>query len=135
MINTLLALSAVGFANSIYLTIKHHSHSAINCSILEECSAVTTSSYSTILDIPVAVLGVAFYALVFAIIFLFIKTGHRKYLLLLLVISGIGFLMSVWFIYVQIFILEALCFYCFISAGISTTLFILSIILMRIDKS
>ncbi|MFQ5661714.1 MAG: vitamin K epoxide reductase family protein [Candidatus Paceibacteria bacterium] len=123
MIKTIFLLSLLGLADSIYLTIKHFTHSDINCSIFNGCDLVTTSIYSTILGVPVALLGVIFYGLV-------LTFAVRRSLALLLIISSIGFLISIWFVYTQGFILNAFCFYCLISAGISTTLFILSLILM-----
>lgn len=123
MIKTIFLLSLLGLADSIYLTIKHFTHSDINCSIFNGCDLVTTSIYSTILGVPVALLGVIFYGLV-------LTFAVRRSLALLLIISSIGFLISIWFVYTQGFILNAFCFYCLISEGISTTLFILSLILM-----
>lgn len=124
-----LALSIAGFIDATYLTIKHYSHSAVNCSIFDGCEFVTTSFYSTMLGIPVALLGVAFYALVFIFIFLFSKSANKKFLVSLLAISTVGFLASMWFVYIQAFILKAFCFYCLISASLSATLFIISLII------
>ncbi len=124
MIKTIFLLSLVGLADSVYLTVKHFTHSDINCSIFNECDLVTTSAYSTILDIPVALLGVIFYGLLIAL------TINKKSLVSLLIISSIGFFASMWFVYVQAFVLESFCLYCIISAGISTMIFILSLILM-----
>lgn len=130
MIKTILGLSIIGLGDSIYLTIKHYTHSDINCSIFNGCDLVTTSTYSTILGVPVALLGVIFYGFIFAFVLMHSRSKSKKSLVLLLSISSIGFLISMWFVYVQVFILEAICLYCVISAGISTTIFILSLILM-----
>ncbi|HJL55713.1 MAG TPA: vitamin K epoxide reductase family protein, partial [Candidatus Paceibacterota bacterium] len=72
---------------------------------------------------PVALLGVIFYGLLIALTI-------KKSLVSLLIISSIGFFASMWFVYVQAFVLESFCLYCIISAGISTMIFILSLILM-----
>ncbi len=105
MIKTIFLLSLVGLADSVYLTVKHFTHSDINCSIFNECDLVTTSAYSTILDIPVALLGVIFYGLLIALTI-------KKSLVSLLIISSIGFFASMWFVYVQAFVLESFCLYC-----------------------
>lgn len=130
MIKTIFALSLIGLADSLYLTVKHYTHSDINCSIFNGCDLVTTSTYSTILGAPVALLGIIFYGLIFAFVLMHSRLRSKKSLISLLSISSIGFLMSMWFVYVQVFILEAICLYCVVSAGISTTIFILSAIMM-----
>jgi uncharacterized membrane protein len=128
MINTILLLSIVGIIDSIYLSIKHYTLSAVNCSIFEGCELVTTSSYSTVFSVPVALLGIIFYAFIFSFALMFLKSKSNKSLILLLTISSIGFIVSMWFVYVQVFILHAFCFYCLISASLSTTIFILNLI-------
>mgnify|MGYP000398024265 FL=1 len=126
----ILILSIIGIIDTIYLTIKRFTNKSVNCSIFEGCDFVTTSSYSAILGVPVAVLGMVFYIAVFALSILYLRTKNKKFLISLLVLSSIGFLMSIWFIYTQGFILNAFCLYCLVSAGLSTTIFILSLIAM-----
>jgi len=125
-----MGLSIIGIADASYLTIKHYSDTGINCSIFNGCELVTTSLYSTIFNIPVAIFGIVFYILVFALIFLFSKFRNKKFLFLLAVMTGVGFLISMYFIYVQAFILNAYCLYCLVSAIISTVLFILSMVIV-----
>lgn len=130
MINAILLLSIAGIIDSVYLSAKHYAHSAVNCSIFEGCELVTTSVYSTVLGIPVALLGVIFYLSVLAFALMLLRSWSKKSLISLLTISSIGFLVSICFVYIQAFILNAFCFYCLISASLSTTLFVLSIIMM-----
>lgn len=125
MIKIILLLSTAGIADTIYLTVKRYSHDAINCSIFDGCDFVTTSQYSQILGVPVAVLGIIFYVSILTLSVLYLRLKNRRLATSLLGLSGIGFLMSIWFVYTQGFILNAFCFYCLISAGISTTIFIL----------
>lgn len=130
LIVTILLLSVMGILDATYLTIKRYSRGDINCSIFEGCDFVTASSYSAILGVPVAVLGIIFYISVFILSILYLKSKNKKLLLYLFSISTIGFLMSIWFIYTQAFMLNAFCLYCLVSAGLSTTIFILSFIAM-----
>ena len=128
---TILTLSILGIFDTVYLTVKRYSHdSSINCSIFEGCDFVTTSSYSAILGIPVAVLGIIFYVGIFVLSFLYLRSKNRKFIVSLLGLSSIGVLMSFWFLYTQAFILNAFCLYCLVSAGLSTTIFMLSLIMM-----
>jgi uncharacterized membrane protein len=132
---TILILSIVGISDATYLTIKRFTHDSVNCSIFEGCDFVTTSIYSTILGIPVAVLGMVFYISIFVLSILYLRSKNRKILMSLLSLSGVGFLMSMWFVYTQLFILESICSYCMISATLSTTIFILSLIAMIKSKN
>lgn len=127
MIKAVLLLSIAGIIDSVYLSAKHYTHSDINCSIFDGCEIVTTSVYSTILGIPVALFGVIFYISIFVLSILYLRLKNKKFLISLLGLSSAGFLMSIWFVYTQAFILNAFCFYCLISASLSTILFILSI--------
>ena len=67
-----LIVSAFGFADATYLTTQHYLGLPVACSILEGCEQVTTSPYSLIFGIPVALLGSIFYltALILCVIYL-----------------------------------------------------------------
>jgi uncharacterized membrane protein len=126
----ILILSIIGIFDTVYLTIKRYTHSNIGCSIFEGCDLVTTSSHSAILGVPVAVLGIVFYTTVFVLSVLYLRSKNKVFIKSLLGLSSIGFLMSIWFVYTQAFVLNAFCLYCLVSAGLSTTIFILSLIAM-----
>ena len=57
----LLTLGGLGI--SVYLTITHYDEGALVCSASStiDCHAVTTSEYSTLLGIPMPLLGLAFF--------------------------------------------------------------------------
>jgi uncharacterized membrane protein len=93
--------------------------------VVNGCEQVTTSSYSLILGIPVALLGAIYYLVVFAISLRYVEKKQAKLLQVLHLITGVGLIMSLWFIYVQAFIIKAWCLYCLGSAVSSTLLFIL----------
>ncbi|KKS25085.1 MAG: Vitamin K epoxide reductase [Candidatus Jorgensenbacteria bacterium GW2011_GWF2_41_8] len=61
VIFALIAVSLIGLADSSYLAAKHYLGSPINCSIFNGCEVVTTSPYSVILGVPVALFGVLYY--------------------------------------------------------------------------
>ena len=126
----ILILSFAGILDTSYLTIKRFTRDSINCSIFEGCDFVTTSVYSTILGIPVAVLGIVFYVSIFTLSYLYLKSKNQKIVKFIFGLSIVGFLMSIWFLYTQAFVLNAFCLYCLVSAGLSTTIFILSLIAM-----
>ena len=121
-------ISAVGLSDSLYITIKYYLNSAVNCSILQGCDKVLTSPYSKIFGVPVALLGVIYYLSVFTIILIYLKNKNKNLITLLLYLTLAGFLASLWFTYLQIFVIKTLCIYCITSALSSTALFVLTLL-------
>lgn len=124
--------SFLGFLDASYLTAKHYTGGELNCSVFSGCEQVTTSVYSTIGPVPVSLLGAGFYLLVFLLSFMYLDSKKDILLRGLIGLSVIGFLASLAFVYLQVFIIKALCLYCLISATTSTTLFILSIFVVKL---
>jgi uncharacterized membrane protein len=123
MLFSILSASIIGFLDAVYLTAKHYSGTLLTCSLFTGCEEVTTSIYATFFGIPVALGGSFFYfiVLVFTLIFINMKSGVL--LRLLICILPVGFLASIWFVYLQLFVLKAICQYCMVSAITSTVLF------------
>ena len=131
IIFALVAVSLIGLADSSYLTAKHYLGSPVNCSIFNGCEKVTTSPYSIILGVPVELLGVLYYFSFLLLIIFYIDTRREKILEFTARFSIIGVIASFWFLFLQIFIIKALCLYCLISATSSALLFILGIIFLK----
>lgn len=131
----LFSIGFIGFADALYLTVKHYIGSDVLCSIFDGCELVTTSGYSLIFNIPVALLGVIFYIIVFTLVFFTIKNSDITLLISLITVTAIGFLVSIWFVYLQLVVIGAICLYCMISALTSALLFIFSLLMLRYNKS
>ena len=129
---TLLLISVVGFSDAAYLTAKHYLDDPVTCSILEGCETVTTSIYSTIFNIPIALFGMFYYLFVSILLFLYMEGVN---VLKLLVLSTTGaFFTTLYLIYLQAFVLDAFCLYCIISALSSTALFLGTLYLLKLSK-
>jgi uncharacterized membrane protein len=95
-----------------------------------DCSTVNASRYSEVYGIPVALVGVLGYAAILGIHWLerrndfFEANGSMMFF----GIALIGFLFTLWLVYVEIAILKALCPFCVTSQITMTIIFILSII-------
>lgn len=123
-----IVISCLGFLDSTYLTIEHFLGRTPYCNLLGGCDIVTTSEYATIIGVPVALLGSLFYLTVLILTILSIDLKNNlpiKYVSLLTIPA---FAFSLWMIYLQIFVLRALCIYCIGSAIASIILFIIGII-------
>ncbi len=121
----LLAIfSFTGFLNAAFLTIEHYSGKVPPCAIFTGCDTVTTSQYATILGIPVALLGTIYYLSVLVLVVAYWDSKKPKFINAASLITVLGFLASVYFVSIQLFVLKAICLYCVISAIDSTILFL-----------
>lgn len=131
----LIVISFIGFLDAMYLTVQHYTGSSINCVIFEGCDTVATSKYAVIFGIlPLALLGVFYYVSVLMSSLLYFDTGHKFFLRILPILTTLGFLFSLYFIYLQLFVIKAVCTYCMLSALTSTTLFIISLFILKHKK-
>ncbi len=120
----LLILSVIGFLLSVYLTYLHYSEGQTAfCSQGSDCDVVRQSSYSSLLGIPVSLLGAIGYALIFW--FTYVSMSKRMRWVLLYAISLAGFIFSSYLTYIEFFVIKAICPYCVVSALIMTAIFIL----------
>lgn len=131
LIGVFSVLAAIGLADSIYLLWSHFQPDVLNCSLLEGCDLVLQSEYSTILGIPTATFGVAYYSLLVLISGLsYFKKDSSRFVWAAL-LTPVGFGASLLFVYLQAFIIEAYCQYCLVSALIATILLFLAVWIIR----
>ncbi|MCX6734696.1 MAG: vitamin K epoxide reductase family protein [Candidatus Peregrinibacteria bacterium] len=131
LIWSLIIVSFIGFLDASYLTIAHYTGLALRCSVFSGCEQVTTSPYSVVLGIPVALMGVLYY-LTILLATLFYYDSRKSYLPKYIAwATNAGLAASVWFVFLQLFVIKAICQYCMISATTSTLLFIFGIIIIK----
>lgn len=130
LIWTITAVAFLGFIDATYLTVIHYKGAELNCTAWGSCNEVTTSEYSVIFGIPMALFGALYYLTVLVLSLLYIDIKKQIILKLIPILTTFGFLFSLWLVYLQLFVLYSICIYCMFSAGTSTILFILSIILL-----
>ena len=116
---TIVAIVAVvGLADATYLTVQALTGETLTCGGSPDCFRVLGSSYAKLGGIPLAMLGALAYftAFTFAI---FAAFGYPRAPKFLALIAGAMFLMTLWLLYVQAFLLHAYCRYCLFSAAIT----------------
>ena len=131
MVFIFIILSFIGFLDAAYLTIKYYTNEPVVCSVFDGCERVIASSYAAIGPVSVALLGAIYYLAIFLLALVYLGTERKSILIFAARLTVIGFLASLWFIYLQLFVIEALCFYCLISAATSIILFVLGILILR----
>ncbi len=128
---TTFVLALAGLGVSIYLTYAHYNESALaGCTEttgVVNCGKVTTSAQSVVFGIPVAVLGLAFYVFVAAIMSPWAWLARRReigMLRLASMIVGIGFVL--YLLYAELFDIGSICLYCTSVHVITFVLFVLT---------
>ena len=118
-------VALAGLADAAYLTVEHLSGRSVRCMVVSGCDEVLQSSYATVAGgVPVAAVGAAAYFTVFSLATLaaYGYDGARK---LLAPLVAVMFLATLWFLYLQAFVIRAFCTYCLISATVTTVLALL----------
>lgn len=113
---TSLVICLLGLLDAAYLTFEHYTSSAtLACSETGaiNCLKVTTSSYASILGVPVAVLGLVFFVAMTALCLPAVwrlpnLAVHR----LRLAGAAVGLVMVLYLVWVELFRLDAICLWC-----------------------
>ena len=122
ILNIVVALlSLVGLADAIYLTVQHLTGQSLRCTIISGCSEVLSSPYSHIGNLPLAALGAIAYFTVFDLSIL-AAFGYRFARPLLMALLALMFLITLWLLYLQAFVIHHFCQYCLLSAAVTITL-------------
>ncbi len=121
---TWMILSFIGFSDAVYMTVVHYQGQLPECSAIEGCAELAMSTYSTIGSVPVALFGVIFYTIMLVIGARWLDSRKKRIFKKTPYITVPAFAITLWLMYLMVFVIHALCIYCLISA-ISTTLLML----------
>lgn len=122
----LFVVALIGFIDAVYLTVKHFQGVIPPCSLTSGCENVLTSAYSIILGFPVSLLGSVFYLLVLVGVFGYWESKNQTLLRWTLLLTIPAFLASLFFVYIQAFVIGSYCTYCLASFVTSTVLFVIA---------
>ena len=106
----LITLTCVGLGDSAYLTIDSFAKVPPVCPTIGilDCGRVTQSQYSHPLGVPVALLGLLWFAVMLGLALL--QPDFASYLMLPLWIAGVA--MIGYLVFVELALLHAICIYC-----------------------
>lgn len=132
------ALALAGIFVALYLLLyKLGVVGELSCGI-GSCEVVNASRWAVFLGAPVAAWGVAYYALLFGIALASVGERYVASLAmsrLLVLLSGAGFLFSLWLTYLELFVIRAICQWCLISAILVSIIFALCVLDLRERRS
>jgi len=125
-----IVLAIIGLLVSIYMTIYKITSNDSMCIGSGDCKTVNASRYAEVYGIPVAVLGVAGYAAILAVLFLERRPGffQQNGTMLFFGLSLTGFLFTLYLIFVEVALIRAYCPFCITSQTVMTIIFIISVI-------
>ena len=126
-------LSLIGLGDAIYLTVQDLTGQNLRCTIVSGCAEVLGSKYAHVGSVPLASLGAFAYFTVFSLAIL-AAFGYRFARPLLAALLGVMFLMTVWLLYLQAFVIHHFCQYCLLSAAVTITLTVLVLIASRMRR-
>lgn len=117
----LAALDLIGLFIAGYLAVVEVGGGVPVCGPLKGCETVAQSEYSRIAGIPVAVYGVVLSLTLLTLALAWWRTNFRGLLLLHYGLSLGGVIFEIYFIYIQIAVIRAVCVWC-TSYGLSLVL-------------
>ncbi|HEX8990588.1 MAG TPA: vitamin K epoxide reductase family protein [Anaerolineales bacterium] len=125
-----LALAVLGILVSAYMTVYKLTDNPNMCLGNGGCSTVNSSKYAALYGIPVAVIGIGGYLSILVLLWVersnaFLTSNGT---LIVFGLALLGFLFTLYLIYVELALIHALCPFCVTSQVTMTVLFILSII-------
>ena len=134
----LMLLSLLGIADSGYLFWKHRRSTLLTTGTggssfcqAGGCDLVSQGEYAEVRGIPLAGLGLVGYLALLALTLMAAALGGRSLMWGIVGISGIGVVVSAFLVYLQVAVIGAICSWCFLSAFTMTSIFILSVLLVR----
>ncbi len=127
----MLAVAALGFIDAGYLTVEHFLNRVPPCSLVSGCEKVTTSQYAVIYGVPMALMGALYYLAIILALVLYLDMRSDWIVKWTARFSAVGFLFSLWLVYLQLFVIKAICQYCMLSALSSTGLFVIGLLVLR----
>jgi uncharacterized membrane protein len=131
----LALLDFIGLCIALYLSYVELRSEIPTCGVIKGCATVATSEYSRIAGIPVAVFGVVLSLTLMVLALAWWRTGRPGLLLAHYALSMVGVIFEIYFTYLELFVISAVCVWC-AAYGISLVArFLLSLVVwLRRDQ-
>jgi uncharacterized membrane protein len=115
-------LACVGIVDAAYVALHSSQSFLLPCGFAGGCDQVLSSPYAKFVGVPVAWLGLAFYATV-AGCALFAWFGFEQVLRISFFLAALAFAFTLYLFYLQAAVIRAFCDYCLLSALLVTSIF------------
>jgi uncharacterized membrane protein len=131
-------MALIGLFDAAYLALERVTGGTLVCPVGGGCEAVQSSAYSILFGVPVAYIGVAGYAALLAAALLALNVDQVVGLSLatvLLVLASIALVAGIYFSYLQVAVIGAICFWCVISALLDVGIWVAALLNWRMARS
>ena len=108
----LAVLDVIGLLVAGYLSVVELSGGVPTCGFITGCEEVAKSQYNNFVGIPVAVFGVFLSVALLGLALAWWKTDIYGLLLGHYALSLVGVIFDGWFLYLQVFVIQAVCIWC-----------------------
>ncbi|MGO9177980.1 MAG: vitamin K epoxide reductase family protein [Candidatus Limnocylindrales bacterium] len=122
----LIAMAALGYLALVKLT-----NASAVCFVIQGCDTVQASKYSTFMSIPVAMYGLAMATVVLVAVAAWWRTGDRRLLYVPYGLGLIGLFVIAGLVYVELFVIHAICVWCVTAAASLVFGWVVSVIALR----
>jgi len=126
----------IGLSLSIYIGKKKRNGSQLVCPLGADCDAVIHSEYAKFFGIPLEVMGTLYYLVIvlgYLFFLIFPQIIDINLSFFLLTFSAIGFLFSIYLVFIQLFAIKQWCTWCLISAICSIFIFTISLLMSKMS--
>jgi uncharacterized membrane protein len=121
----MLALALIGMADAFYVARASYLGQPLREIIIEGANTVLNSPYARIFGVPLSYLGLVYYSFMFGLAALLAFDPRSRGLRAgALIYTAMGVCSSIYFMYLQINYIRAVCIYCLFSAITTLLLFI-----------
>lgn len=130
----MVVIGLAGLFLGVYLTLYHYGVIGVLACNVGSCERVQTSKWSTLLGLPVAAWGAAYYALMIVLALVGMRPAHENSRLLagwMAVLSVWGVIFTLWLTSLEAFVIHAWCEWCLGSAAMVVLLFVLAVTDLR----
>lgn len=134
----MLAITVVALAGAVVSSVSLYHHFAISktsfCNFSEtfNCDIVNRSTYSTVLGVPVALIGIVGYLLILALATIYREKAETPVMLLIACLGGLSF--ALYLTYIEKFVLAAWCILCLSSLALIFSAAVLSGVVARSQR-
>ncbi len=125
----MLALALTGIADAFYVAQGSYTGQPLWCPIIEGCNTVVNSPYARIFGMPLSYFGLVYYLYMFGLAALLAFDPFSRGLRLgALLYTAMGVLSSIYFMYIQLNFIHAVCIYCLFSAVMTLLLLLAALV-------
>ncbi|MCX6083012.1 MAG: vitamin K epoxide reductase family protein [Chloroflexi bacterium] len=124
-------LAIIGILVSVYMTVYKLTSNNSMCLGSGDCSTVNASPYSEVYGVPVAFVGVLGYSAILGLLLLQTRGGkffEQNSIMAVFGLAITGFAFTLYLVYLEIYVIKALCPFCITSQITMTILFLITII-------